>query len=131
MAGPPEELPREAPTAEGDASAAPPLLARFLAFAAILLAGAAGGFIGYAFTDLQCQGDCGTSKGIGGMIGAVIAAVGVAVVAVLALRAMAEWRTIRRTGDTGNWRDARALRKEQAAGTADPAGPRPARPRVR
>lgn len=65
-----------------------------LAFLAILVGGACGGLIGYAITDLQCTGDCGTNKGIGGVGGAVLGAVGVAIVAVLALRAMGEWKTI-------------------------------------
>lgn len=69
-----------------------------LAFAAILLAGACGALIGYAFIDLQCQGECGTASGLGGVVGAAIAAGGVAVVAVLVLRAMGEWRTIRERG---------------------------------
>ncbi len=66
-----------------------------LAFAAILLAGACGALIGYAFVDLQCEGDCGTASGLGGVVGAAMAAGGVAVVAVLVLRAMGEWHTIR------------------------------------
>jgi hypothetical protein len=67
---------------------------RVLAFALILLAGAAGGFIGYSFVDLQCEGDCSVQTGLGAIIGAVLAAAGVAVVTVLTLRAMGEWRTI-------------------------------------
>ncbi len=73
---------------------APSVPARVVAFASILVAGAAGGFIGWAIADLQCTGDCGTVKGLGGLAGALIGAVGVAIVVVLALRAMAEWRTI-------------------------------------
>lgn len=65
--------------------------ARALAFAAILLAGVCGGIIGYAFIDLQCDGDCGLQTGLGALVGAVGAAVGVAVIAVLTLRAMGEW----------------------------------------
>jgi hypothetical protein len=65
-----------------------------LAFVLILLAGAAGGFIGYSFVDLQCSGDCSAQKGIGAIVGAVLAAGGVAVVTVLTLRAMGEWKTI-------------------------------------
>jgi hypothetical protein len=75
-------------------SAAPPLAARLLAFGAILVAGACGGLIGYAVTDLQCSGDCGTPAALGALVGAAVAAFGVAVVAVLVLRAMGEWRTI-------------------------------------
>lgn len=66
-----------------------------MAFAAIVVAGVCGGLIGYAVTDLQCEGDCSTATtGLGGLVGAVIAAAGVAVVAVLVLRAMGEWRVI-------------------------------------
>ena len=65
-----------------------------LAFVLILLAGAAGGFIGYSFVDLQCEGDCSVQTGIGAIVGAVLAAGGVGVVTVLTLRAMGEWKTI-------------------------------------
>ncbi len=84
------------PTDEHDysPSALPSTGARVLAFASILIAGACGGLIGYAVVDLQCEGDCTTPAGIGGLTGAVIFAVGVGVVAVLALRAMTEWRVI-------------------------------------
>ena len=75
-------------------SALPSTGARALAFAAILLAGVCGGLIGYAIVDLQCEGDCTTVSGIGGLVGAVVFSVGVGVVAVLALRAMGEWRVI-------------------------------------
>jgi hypothetical protein len=77
-------------------TALPSVTARVLGFAAILLAGAAGGFIGYAFTDLQCHGSCATPDSIGAAVGAIIGAVGVAVVVVLALRAMGEWRSVPR-----------------------------------
>jgi hypothetical protein len=79
-------------------SALPSVRARALAFAAILLAGLAGGLIGYGFGDLQCSPDgCparSTYHAIGALVGAVIAAGGTAVVAVLALRAMGEWRAL-------------------------------------
>ncbi len=73
-------------------SARPPRGARWLAFAAILLGGLCGGLIGFAYIDLQCEGDCGLWTGLGALIGAVAGAVGLAVVAVLTLRAMDEWR---------------------------------------
>ena len=76
----------------------PSPLARAVGFAAILLAGAAGGFIGYAVTELQCTGDCTVSTGIGGLVGAVIAAIGVGIVVQLALKAMHEWRTVQAKG---------------------------------
>lgn len=91
-----ERRPRAAAeAAPGVTSALPSRGARILAFAAIVLAGACGGLIGYAVTDLQCEGDCTVPAGLGGIIGAALAAAGVAVVAVLALRAMGEWHTIR------------------------------------
>ena len=75
-------------------SAIPPVTARAVAFTVILLAGLAGGLIGFALVDLQCEGDCGLAKGIGLLVGAVVCAIGMAIVAVLALRAMGEWREI-------------------------------------
>jgi len=92
VAGPDDQGPDGVEAIE---SAAPPVGARVLAFFAVLVAGACGGVIGYAFVDLQCSGECSLAKGAGGLTGAVAAAVGVAVVAVLVLRAMGEWRTIR------------------------------------
>jgi hypothetical protein len=79
------------PEPSGPTSAAPSVGARVLAFASILVAGACGGLIGYAFMDLQCDGSCGVQKGLGALVGSVGAAVGVAVIAVLTLRAMGEW----------------------------------------
>ena len=73
-------------------SAAPSVRARLLAFLAIVAAGAAGGFIGWAFVDLQCEDDCTLVAGIVGLVTAVAAAVGVGIVAVLALRAIGEWK---------------------------------------
>lgn len=74
--------------------AIPPRRARFLAIAAIVVAGVCGALIGFAFTDLQCDGDCDVLIGASTVIGAVVAAGGVAIVAVLTLRAMDEWHTI-------------------------------------
>ena len=74
-------------------SAAPSTTARFLALLAIMVAGACGGLVGHAVTDLQCTDSCPVLAGSMGLIGAVLAAVGVGIVAVLALRAMAEWQT--------------------------------------
>ncbi|MDZ7734023.1 MAG: hypothetical protein U5R31_13995 [Acidimicrobiia bacterium] len=76
-------------------SALPSVGARVVAFGAIVIAGACGALIGYAFTDLQCEGDCTVPNGLSALAGAVLAAGGVAIVVVLALRAMGEWRTIR------------------------------------
>jgi hypothetical protein len=80
-------------------SALPSTTARVLAFVSILVGGLCGGLIGWAFVDLQCEGDCGTVAGAAGLFGAVVGAGGVAVVAVLALRAMGEWRTIQHRQD--------------------------------
>jgi hypothetical protein len=68
--------------------------ARVLAFASILVGGAAGGFIGYAFAELG--GFEGASIGLLTLLAALGGAGGVAVVAVLTLRALGEWETIRR-----------------------------------
>jgi hypothetical protein len=76
-------------------SALPSVRARVLAFLAIVVAGLAGGLIGYAFVKLQCHGSCSTPDGLGALTGAALAAGGVAVVAVLTLRAMGEWDTIK------------------------------------
>jgi hypothetical protein len=81
-------------------SALPSVRARWLAFVAILVAGGAGGLIGWSFVDISCHGDCGTASGLGAVAGAVLAAAGVAIVSVLVLRAMGEWRRIQsETGD--------------------------------
>lgn len=77
-------------------SSLPSTAARVLAFASILLGGACGGLIGWAITDLQCEGSCTAPTGIGTIVGAAIGAGGVAVIAVLGLRAMAEWKAIER-----------------------------------
>jgi hypothetical protein len=81
-------------TDERPLSALPSTLARALAFAGILLGGLAGGLIGYALVDIQCEGSCAVPKGSGILVGAVACAIGMAVVGVLALRAMGEWREI-------------------------------------
>ena len=73
-------------------SAIPPVAARVVAFVTILLGGLAGGLIGFALVDLQCDGDCSVPKGLGLLFGAGICAGGMAIVGVLALRAMGEWR---------------------------------------
>lgn len=75
-------------------SAIPPVAARAIAFVVILLGGLAGGMIGFALVDLQCDGDCAVPRGIGLLVGAIMAAAGTAIVSILALRAMGEWREI-------------------------------------
>ena len=82
------------PSNDSPLSALPSGTARALAFAAVLLAGLAGGLIGYALVDVQCTGDCGLPLGLGVLIGSVVFAGGAAVVAVLGLRALGEWRQI-------------------------------------
>ena len=76
-------------------SALPSPAARGLAFGAIIVAGLCGALIGWAFVDLQCEGNCTTPSGIGAIVGGASAAIGVAVIAVLTLRAMAEWKRIK------------------------------------
>jgi hypothetical protein len=76
-------------------TALPSVGARIIAFVAIVIAGIAGGIIGYAFVDLQTTGDAALATGIGALVGAVVTAGGTAVVVVLTLRAMGEWRTIK------------------------------------
>jgi hypothetical protein len=60
----------------------------------ILVAGIAGGVIGWALVDVQCSGDCSVPSAIGLVIGALATAIGTTVVAILVLRAMGEWREI-------------------------------------
>ena len=74
-------------------SAAPSLRARLVALLAITIAGACGGLVGYAITDLHCQEGCPTMAGAVGLVSSALAAAGVAIVAFLALRAMSEWQT--------------------------------------
>lgn len=85
----------DVPESDYAPSALPSTGARAAAFAAIVVAGVCGGLIGYAFVELQCEGDCTVAAGLSGLVGAVLFAVGVGIVAVLALRAMGEWRTVR------------------------------------
>lgn len=92
-------------------TALPPRAARLLAFLAVLVGGAAGGFIGHAFGSLGGFGAFAT-----GLITLVVglgAAGGVAVVAVLTLRALGEWQTIRDSGPAAV-RAARASRQGPA-----------------
>jgi len=86
VADPGPRLPERGPTA------LPPVKARAIAFATIVVAGICGLLIGVALVRIQCAGNCSTPTGIGALTGAVLSAGGVAVVAVLVLRAMGEWR---------------------------------------
>jgi hypothetical protein len=92
-------MPTQPPPPPVAPSALPSVRARVLAFAAILVGGAAGGLIGYGTVAVQCHGSCTTPDSIGAVVGAVAAAAGVAVVAVLVLRAMGEWRRIQQEDD--------------------------------
>lgn len=85
------------PSVDGDQrplSALPSPLARGIAFAAICLAGLAGGLIGSSLAELQCDGECTVPRGIALLVGAVVAAAGMAIVAVLVMRASGEWREL-------------------------------------
>lgn len=75
-------------------SALPSAVARALAFVSILIGGAAGGLIGYALVDVQCDGECALPLGLGISLGSVVSAGGTAIVAVLVLRALGEWREV-------------------------------------
>lgn len=75
-------------------SALPSPISRIIAFVAVLVAGLAGGLIGYALVDIQCSGDCTVPTGIGLFLGATLTAFGMGVVAVLVLRALGEWREL-------------------------------------
>ena len=79
----------------------PSLLARVLAFSAIIVAGACGGLIGFAVMDVGCDGDCTTTAGLVGLGAAIGAAIGTGIVAVLTLRAAAEWRAQQPPGSAG------------------------------
>ncbi len=85
---------RGASPVDGPESELPSVGARVLAFLAILVGGAAGGMIGYAFAELG--GFEGVGAGAVTLLAALVGAGGVAVVAVLTLRAHGEWRSIRR-----------------------------------
>ena len=87
--------PQSRPTARRyQPTALPPVTARVLAFAAIVVGGICSGLIVYSIASLQCGHDdgCTVLAALAGLGGAVAGALGVAVMAVLALRAMAEWR---------------------------------------
>lgn len=111
-------------------SALPSVGARVFAFLCIAVAGAAGAFIGYGFTDLQCRGDCTVQTGLGALVGATLAAGGTAVVVVLTLRAMGEWKTIKERG-TGPPDGATSEATSCEIGARDDTGPDNDLPRVR
>ena len=80
----------------------PSLLARVLAFAAVIVAGVCGGLIGFAVMDLGCDGGCTTTAGLAGLGASILAAAGTGIVAVLTLRAAAEWRAQQPPGSAGH-----------------------------
>lgn len=131
MAAMPSTEPSPDPSPTPAQSAEPSVLARVLAFASIVLAGAVGGFIGWAFADLQCEGDCTVQAGISGLVVAVAAAAGVGVVAVLALRALGEWQTQKMAGVSDEREPGLVLRRPERPGRPDtPPPPEDRRPRV-
>lgn len=87
-------LPMAGPARHDSLSALPSPGARAVAFTGVLLAGLAGGLIGYSLVRIQCEGDCGLPLGLGIFTGAVAAAGGASIVAVLVLRAVGEWREV-------------------------------------
>jgi hypothetical protein len=76
------------------ASALPSVRVRALAFAFIVIAGAAGVAIGGSVANISCHGGCDLEVGAGSIIGGAGAAGGTAVVVTLTLRAMGEWKQI-------------------------------------
>lgn len=82
------------PGTDDSLSALPSRTARALAFVSVCVGGLAGGFIGYALVDLQCNGDCTSWLSLGVLLGSTLSAGGTAVVAVLVLRALGEWREL-------------------------------------
>lgn len=64
-----------------------------LAFVAVVLGGALGGFVGYGIVDTGCTGNCGTATVAGVLAAAMLAALGTGIVAVIVLRSVSHWRT--------------------------------------
>ncbi len=85
---------------ERSLSALPSRTARVVAFSSVLVAGLAGGTIGYALVDVQGTGECAVPTGIGMVVGSVGFALGMSIVAVLGLRAVGEWRERNSPDDT-------------------------------
>ena len=70
------------------------MLARVLAFSAVILASLCGGLMGFALGRLQWGDDLSVGIIVAGAAGSALAATGVAVVCVLVLRAMSEWTDV-------------------------------------
>ncbi len=81
----------DAPMLTTAPTALPSVLARALAFGAIVIAAVCGGLAGYATGTLQCSQSCTGTSLAGAAIGALVASVGVAALAALVLRSMSEW----------------------------------------
>ena len=75
-------------------SALPSVLARALAFSAVIVASICGGLMGFALGRLQWGETEQAWVILVSIIGCISASVGVAIVAVLVLRAMAEWSDV-------------------------------------
>jgi hypothetical protein len=75
-----------------------------VAFLAVVAAGLCGALIGSGLVGVDCEGDCGTARGFGALIGGLAGAAGVAVVAVLVMRALAEQRVGRLDQDVNDRR---------------------------
>ncbi len=75
-------------------SALPSVLARVLAFSAIIVASICGGLMGFALGRLQWNETERAWVLLVSVVGSLSASVGVAIVAVLVLRAMAEWSNV-------------------------------------
>lgn len=102
MDRPTENTAASSPDLERPLSALPSVGVRLAAFASIVLAGLAGGLIGYSLVELQCDGDCGLPLGLGILSGSVVAAGGMAIVAVLVMRALGEWREVQDRENAGH-----------------------------
>ena len=72
-------------------TALPSVLARIVAFGAIVISAVCGGLVGYAISAFECSRGCVGPSLAGTAIGALAAAAGVAAIAVLVLRSMSEW----------------------------------------
>lgn len=72
-------------------TALPSVIARVIAFSAIVISAVCGGLVGYAISVLECSRGCVGPSLAGAAIGALAAAAGVAAIAALVLRSMSEW----------------------------------------
>ncbi|HAF67721.1 MAG TPA: hypothetical protein DCX77_10870 [Acidimicrobiaceae bacterium] len=75
-------------------SALPSVLARALAFSAVIIASICGGLMGFALGQLQWSENERLWVLVVSVISSMFASIGVAIVAVLVLRAMAEWSDV-------------------------------------